>query len=72
MLNNLKQLLPFLQILTSLILICLILLQQKAGGLLGKETGFYRTLRGAEKKIFWVTVFLILLFIILGLLNLLI
>lgn len=66
-----KQILPILQILVSLFLIVLILIQQKGGGILGKETGFYRTLRGAEKKLFWLTAFLSFLFILFGLLNLL-
>lgn len=42
------------------ILIVLILMQQRGtalGSAFGQEGGFYGTLRGAEKKIFWLTCF---------------
>lgn len=61
-------LLPF-QIIVSVALIAVILLQQKSG-LIKSEGRFYRTLRGLEKKIFWLTVFLGFCFIVLALLNL--
>lgn len=69
--EKIKQIMPIVQILVSISLIVLILIQQKGGGLFDKNTGAYRTLRGAEKKIFWITAFAILVFIALGLINLL-
>jgi protein translocase SecG subunit len=54
------------------ILIILILLQQKGsalGSVFGQESGFYGTVRGAEKKIFWLTCFFGALFIALALLS---
>lgn len=65
-----KQILAYLQIVISILLIAAILLQQK-GGFFKTESRFYRTLRGVEKKIFWVTAILGFCFIILALLNLL-
>jgi len=65
-----KSFLTLLQIIVSFLLIGAILLQQK-GGLFKTEGRFYRTLRGLEKKIFWATVLLGFLFIVLSLLNLL-
>jgi len=54
-----KQLLGTFQILISLVLIGLILLQQRGAGLSGVFGGageFYGTRRGLEKLIFWATV----------------
>jgi protein translocase SecG subunit len=56
----------------GIILIVLILLQQKGtalGSSFGQGGGFYGTLRGAEKKIFWLTCFFGAAFIILALLS---
>lgn len=69
-------LLPILQIIVSVLLIIFILLQQR-GTALGSAFGggggsFYGTLRGAQKKIFWLTIVLAVVFIVLALLNLLI
>jgi len=67
-----KNYLPFFQVGVSLILILLILFQQR-GGALGSifgQTGFYASRRGFEKKIFWATIFLGILFIFFALLNL--
>ena len=64
--------LSFLQIGVCAILIVLVLLQQKGtalGSAFGQEGGFYGTLRGAEKKIFWLTCIFGIVFIILSLLN---
>lgn len=67
-----QQLLSIAQLVVSPFLIGLILLQKgKGSGQLIGETGrFYRSLRGAEKKVFWATAFLGFLFIGLGVLNL--
>ena len=67
--------LPLFQIIVSVLLVVLILLQQR-GTALGSAFGgggeFYGTLRGIQKKIFWLTCILGGLFILLALLNLLI
>ena len=61
------------QLLVSVILIFLILIQQRGtalGSAFGQESGFYGTLRGVQKKIFWLTVVFGALFIILAVANL--
>jgi len=63
------------QIIVSVFLIILILLQQRGtalGSSFGGEGGFYLKKRGMEKKIYWATVVLGAGFIVLSLLNLLI
>jgi len=65
--------LPLAQIFVSVILIILILLQQRGtalGSAFGQSGGFYGTLRGVEKKIFWATVACGVLFIVFAVLNL--
>ncbi|MCX6760949.1 MAG: preprotein translocase subunit SecG [Candidatus Nealsonbacteria bacterium] len=61
------------QIVISIILIVLILLQQRGtalGSAFGQEGGYYATRRGVQKKIFWATVLFGAAFIVLSLLNL--
>lgn len=68
-----NNILPYLQIAASILLIIFILLQQRGtalGSSFGGEGGFYGTMRGVQKKIFWATIFLGILFIIFALLNL--
>lgn len=68
-----KNLLILAQAIVSLILIGLILLQQRGaalGSIFGGEGSSYGTLRGLEKKIVLATVFFGLLFIALAILNL--
>jgi len=65
-----KLILAIAQIVISVLLVLSILLQ-KGGQLLGRETPIYRTLRGAEKKIFWASVVFGFIFVVLGILNLL-
>jgi preprotein translocase subunit SecG len=66
--------LAILQIIVSVLLVAGILLQQRGsamGSAFGQEGGaFYGTRRGAQKKIFWATVTLGGLFILLSILNL--
>lgn len=74
MLNNI---LIILQIIVSVLLVGGVLLQQKGsamGSAFGQEGGgaVYGTKRGAQKKIFWATVVLGGLFIILSVLNLIV
>lgn len=70
------QYLPLAQIIVSLLLIALILLQQR-GTALGSAFGgggggsFYGTMRGIQKKIFVATIIVGILFIALSLFNLL-
>ena len=68
-----KEYLPIAQIIVSGILIVLILLQQRGtalGAAFGGGGGFYATRRGLQKKIFWLTVFMGILFLVLALFNL--
>ncbi len=67
-----KQILNISQIVVSVLLIVSILLQKGTSQFFGSETGFYRTLRGAEKTLFWFTAGLTIVFITLGILNLLV
>ena len=70
-----KDILLFGQIIVSVCLTVFILLQQRGtalGSAFGGEGGFYGTRRGIQKKLFWATVALGALFVILALLNLLI
>ncbi|MBA7614314.1 hypothetical protein ES703_21578 [subsurface metagenome] len=63
------------QLLVSVVLIVLILLQQRGtalGSAFGQEGGFYGTLRGVQKKIFWLTVIFGVLFVGLAIANLII
>ena len=67
------QYLPIIQIIIAVVLIVLILLQQRGtalGSAFGQEGGFYATRRGIQQKIFWATVVCGALFIVLSLLNL--
>ena len=69
-----QQYLPLAQIVIAVLLVVLILLQQRGtalGSAFGQEGGFYATRRGVQKKIYWATVGCGALFIILALLNLL-
>ncbi len=63
------------QLIVSVVLIVLILFQQRGtalGSAFGQESGFYGTLRGVQKKIFWLTVVFGVLFIGLAIANLII
>jgi protein translocase SecG subunit len=64
--------LPYIEIGISIILIILILIQQRGtalGSSFAQAAGIYGTARGAEKKIFWLTCVFGALFIILALLT---
>ena len=62
------------QLIVSVVLIVLILLQQRGTALGsafgGQGGGFYGTMRGVQKKIFWLTVVFGVLFVGLALANL--
>lgn len=68
-----SQLIFLSQIISGIILIVLILLQQKGTGLgtaFGGEISFYSTRRGAEKLIFYLTIITAAAFILLSILGL--
>jgi len=67
-----EKFLPIAQIIVSILLVIFILLQQRGGGLgsVFGEGSFYTKRRGVEKKIFWATIILGILFIILAILKL--
>ena len=68
-----KEYLPLLQIIVAVFLIASVLLQQGGsalGSAFGQSGGFYSTRRGIQKKIFWGTIVLGVLFVVLALLNL--
>ncbi len=61
------------QIVTSIVLVALVLSQQRGSGLgasFGQEGGGYATRRGIQKKIFSATIVFAIIFVILALLNL--
>lgn len=54
-----KQGISLIQIILGILLILVIIIQQKGSGLgsaFGGDLGFYRTKRGAEKLLFYVTI----------------
>ncbi|MDD5145076.1 MAG: preprotein translocase subunit SecG [Candidatus Pacebacteria bacterium] len=65
--------LPILTIAVSIILVVLVLMQQRGtalGSAFGQEGGFYATRRGIQKKLFVATIIFGALFILLAILNL--
>ena len=64
------------QLVVAIVLIILILLQERSSGLSGvfggDSAGFYQTRRGLEKIIFRSTIALVSVFLVLSLLNLII
>lgn len=67
-----KNILLILQLITSVSLITVILLQSKGSGLssaFGGEGGFYRSKRGVEKLFVYLTVILAAVFLVLSLLQ---
>lgn len=72
---SISKTLNVIQLIVSLMLIALILLQSKGVGLSSFFSfggGLYRSRRGLEKSIFFVTIFLALIFFVSSFLNLLI
>lgn len=62
-----KNILQFILIITSVLIVIFVLLQNQGSGLgtaFGGESSFYRTKRGAEKFLFMGTIFLIVVFIV--------
>lgn len=74
MINVFIQSLPIIQMAVAIILITLILFQQRGtalGSAFGQESGFYSTKRGIQQKIYWGTIVFGALFVLLAILNLL-
>lgn len=68
-----KPVLYIVQIILGVLLILIIILQQKGSGLgsaFGGDLGFYRTKRGAEKLLFYATIVLSSAFILSSLIGL--
>lgn len=68
-----KAAISLIQIILGILLILVIIIQQKGAGLgsaFGADLSFYRTKRGAEKLLFYVTITLSLAFILLALVGL--
>lgn len=68
-----KPVISLIQIILGVLLILVIIIQQKGSGLgtaFGGDLSFYRTKRGAEKLTFYATIILALAFIISSLLGL--
>jgi preprotein translocase subunit SecG len=67
-----KTFLLFLQIILSISLILVILIQAKGSGLsgvFGGESAFYRSKRGVEKLLVYITIALALIFLILSIVQ---
>lgn len=68
-----KPVIYLIQIILGILLVLVIIIQQKGSGLgsaFGADLGFYRTKRGAEKLLFYSTIILSLAFIISSLIGL--
>lgn len=68
-----KPVISLLQIILGILLVLVIIIQQKGTGLgstFGGELSFYRTKRGAEKLLFYITIILASTFILLSLVGL--
>lgn len=70
-----KSAIYIIQIVLAVLLILIIIIQQKGtgmGGTFGGDLGFYRTKRGAEKLLFYVTIVLSVCFILSSVIGLII
>ena len=67
-----EKILPIAQIITAVLLMAAILIQQRGaglGGIFGGEGGVYRTKRGIEKVLFILTIIFAVIFFALSLTN---
>lgn len=63
-----------IQTIIAVLIVAAVLLQQQEGGIgsaWGGAGGSYRTKRGAEQFLFWATIVLTILFVVLAILNVL-
>lgn len=72
-----KEIISLIQIILGILLILVIIIQQKGSGLGssfggGGDMSFYRTKRGAEKLLFYATIGLALAFVVSSLVGLLV
>lgn len=70
-----KAIVYLLQIVVAVLLVLVIIIQEKGSGIgasFGGDLSFYRTKRGAEKLLFYITIFLSSVFILLSLVGLVI
>lgn len=70
-----KPVISIIQIILGILLVLVIIIQQKGSGLgtsFGGDMSFYRTKRGAEKLLFYATIGLSLAFILSSLIGLLV
>ncbi len=68
-----KTAISLFQIILGVLLVLIIIIQQKGSGLgasFGGDMGFYRTKRGAEKLLFYATIGIAFLFIIFSIIGL--
>ena len=68
-----KPIISLIQIILGVLLILVIIIQQKGAGLgsaFGADLGFYRTKRGAEKLLFYATILLSGAFVLSSLIGL--
>ena len=68
-----KSVIYLVQIVVAVLLIVVIIIQQKGSGLgssFGGDLGFYRTKRGAEKLLFYITIILSSVFILFSIIGL--
>ncbi len=69
-----KTVISLVQIILGILLILVIIIQQKGSGLgtsFGGDMSFYRTKRGAEKLLFYATIVIALAFVLSSLIGLL-
>lgn len=62
-----KAVISLIQIILGVLLVLVIIIQQKGSGIgavFGGDLGFYRTKRGAEKLLFYATIILAIAFIL--------
>ncbi len=70
-----KAVISLIQIILGILLILVIIIQQKGAGMgsvFGADMGFYRTKRGAEKMLFFATIVLSVVFVLSSIIGLLI
>lgn len=69
-----KPVISLVQIILGVLLIIVIIIQQKGAGMgsaFGADLGFYRTKRGAEKLLFYATIVFSVLFVLSSIIGLL-